>query len=497
MKKKNSYRILMYGFLCLILANCAKKHEVDSDPLLKFDNQKKAVRGNGNWDALGYGYDVTKEYLSNGSVKQKPILNIPALVADNNDFSNPLLGQNGTTSTFSYTYSGATATEFITDINRQRSFSASAGVGTPKPTESGEKYFSASVGTESTNKSIKELKSRISYARHESGINIKQIFILESISAEILKQYLSPIFLNDINSLSDDRLIQDYGTHVLLDFNIGGKLSFNFNGNYSSQSTTEAKTRSVKAGLGFIAKLFNVNLSYTTTTSEMNKAFYENIESERFMETYGGNNSGLVINVDSEGKISQGLNIGTWQASVTPTNSVLTGIRRMVPIYEFVNNSSKKASLKKAIETYIKSNQITELGEVPIYVYNNAPRGDHYFTPDNRPTIGNGHFLNEGIAFYAFSTQKPNTVPIYVYNDSRAADHYFTPENKPTIGNGSFKNEGIAFYAYPRRESYNVPIYVYYSWRATDHYFTPDNYPTIGNGTFVNEGIAFYAIKGR
>ncbi|TKC55807.1 hypothetical protein FBD94_24490 [Pedobacter hiemivivus] len=132
---------------------------------------------------------------------------------------------------------------------------------------------------------------------------------------------------------------------------------------------------------------------------------------------------------------------------------------------------------------------------VPIYVYHDGPATDHYFTSENRPAIGNGSFVNEGIAFYAFSKPGPGVVPIYVYYNQAGSDHYFTPDNKPTIGGGAFKNEGIVFYAYLTPGPNRIPVYVYNGIYGQDHYFTPDNQPTIGNGGYRNEGIAFYCAQ--
>jgi hypothetical protein len=73
------------------------------------------------------------------------------------------------------------------------------------------------------------------------------------------------------------------------------------------------------------------------------------------------------------------------------------------------------------------SNPAPILLPAPIYVYHDGPATDHYFTSENRPAIGNGSFVNEGIAFYAFSKPGPGVVPIYVYYNQAGSDQYFTP----------------------------------------------------------------------
>lgn len=47
--------------------------------------------GDGIYDVLGYGYDITSDYLGEASVRQ-PVLDVEAFIRDNKGrFDNPLL----------------------------------------------------------------------------------------------------------------------------------------------------------------------------------------------------------------------------------------------------------------------------------------------------------------------------------------------------------------------------------------------------------------------
>ncbi|MGE8290656.1 MAG: MAC/perforin domain-containing protein, partial [Sphingobacterium sp.] len=317
----------------------------------------------------------------------------------------------------------------------------------------------------------------------------------DDITVDFLKNYLTADFKNDIISKSPEELIFLYKTHVLLDISLGGRLLFNYTANISNETTTEKKTSKVEGGLGFFVKKFGINFKTSKTTEEMKQNFNESRERQMYLKFYGGTGSGRSITYDSDGYSSETINISTWQQSINKDNCALVDIQRMVPLYEFIDNPTKKAQVKAAILKHIKDRQITELGEVPIYGYYSVSGADHYYTHENSPTIGNGTFVNEGIAFYAFKEPKQNAVPIYVYGYEKARDHYYTTQNSPTINGGNFKNEGIAFYAYSSAGERRVPIFVYYYARNTDHYYTTENSPTISGGNFKNEGIAFYGVK--
>jgi|GEM_PF-1294950 len=136
---------------------------------------------------------------------------------------------------------------------------------------------------------------------------------------------------------------------------------------------------------------------------------------------------------------------------------------------------------------------------VSIYIYNSKIYSDHYLTPVNNPSIGGGSYLNEGIAFYAYTSQIGESVPIYVYNSKVYGDHFYFAENQPSIGaDGSYINEGIAFYAFKTQVAGSVPLYVYNSKKHGDHYWTTLNSPRIGeDASYENEGVIFYVYPVR
>ncbi|MEN5087722.1 hypothetical protein ABE426_14745 [Sphingobacterium faecium] len=138
-----------------LLTNCSKI-DTSTDSLLNNNSNYQAKAGDGKYDVLGYGYDVTGEYLSLKSVSYTPVLDMKRLEADHLDKLNtPTTGSGDGR----YFY-GATAKDFVRDINIQRTFNVSATIGTEKPEQGGQQYFTPSFGTEDTDHNFKETKSR-------------------------------------------------------------------------------------------------------------------------------------------------------------------------------------------------------------------------------------------------------------------------------------------------------------------------------------------------
>ncbi|MDQ0968510.1 hypothetical protein QFZ20_003913 [Flavobacterium sp. W4I14] len=63
-------------------------------------------------------------------------------------------------------------------------------------------------------------------------------------------------------------------------------------------------------------------------------------------------------------------------------------IDKGVLLSEFITDPVKKQQVNDAIQKRVDDSQRKELGEVSIYAYYSSMGADHYFTPNNQPTIG-------------------------------------------------------------------------------------------------------------
>lgn len=172
----------------VFLTNC-KKNEVSQEKLLNNNSSNTAVAGDGKWDLLGYGYDVTGEYLHLSSASKAPVLDMDRIELEHrNKLNNPSTTEGGE----NYFY-GANASKFIEDINIKKTFNVSAEVGTKEPQKEGQLYFTGSLGTEGNNQKIKEVFSRQSYARYESVVRVKKVQFTDDITTAFLSSVLNVI----------------------------------------------------------------------------------------------------------------------------------------------------------------------------------------------------------------------------------------------------------------------------------------------------------------
>jgi glycogen debranching enzyme len=93
----------------------------------------------------------------------------------------------------------------------------------------------------------------------------------------------------------------------------------------------------------------------------------------------------------------------------------------------------------------------------PVYRFYNAASGSHFYTisAGERDWIGqNLHVMHdEGVAYYAFTTNEPGTSPVHRFYNTVSGSHFYTvsagekdwiAQNLPEL-----HYEGIAYYAQP------------------------------------------------
>jgi hypothetical protein len=486
-----NYKLKMICLLCVVMtmfSNC-KKSDLKEEKGLTNNHNAMASMGDGKWDVLAFGYNATGDYLNRNNLSDVAIIDMERFESDYKQRIDVGTGSMGTDSV----YFGSTALDYLKELNKRKAFGLQASYGNEKPADNEDKkFFSASVNTNKEDHTISTYYSKYSYATFESIREVKRIRFNGDVSQQLLMNYLTPEFINNVATKNADYLVNRYGTHVLLDITLGGRLRFDYTAYTSNQSDYSKRVRGAKVGISGFLKKIGISFTSDVSNEEITKNFNESRGTQFTLTYFGGTNSGLSMTADQNGNFSQSFNLASWQQSVTDRNCHLINIGKAVLLSEFITDPVKKQQVNDAIQKRVDDSQKKELGEVPVYAYYSSIGADHYFGLANQPTIGdNGYFKNEGIVFYAFSRPTDGAVPVYVYYNVNSADHYYSLGNQPTTGNGNFRNEGIAFYAYPKNTPNTAPVYMYYSSRDSDHYMGTGNVPTIGNGAFVNEGPVF------
>ena len=222
MKKRISLLSLCLG---LFIAACTDSSGFED--LQNFSEKEVMPRaaGDGIYDVLGYGYDITSDYLGEASVRQ-PVLDVEAFIRDNKGrFDNPFIGTIEQKVT-----AGEDAWSFLQQTISNTNFSGSVAAMGKSDTSKG--FFSGSITTGFKSDSKYSYSSKYSFARAE--VIKKQRQYLLYTNAETLSRYLSSNFIADLNKYSADEIVRMYGTHVLTKITVGGSYRAYHNSQFSN-----------------------------------------------------------------------------------------------------------------------------------------------------------------------------------------------------------------------------------------------------------------------
>lgn len=422
-----------------------------------------------NYNYLGSGYDISKEYANENSVAGQ-VIDIDKFKAENNISTSNPNSQN-----YAENY-GENAHSYLKSV----STNVNSGFDFP--------LFKMAVSSSFGYSETSNEKFDAKYIYSSYNLLIKQRRHRFNAPATILQNYLSENFKRDLSSFTPAELVKYYGTHILSDIYTGAKLEIKF------QSETENTDRAYASRIGLkVASLsiFNVDVDNEVNTSSSDK----NYNGKLVYTTRGGDPSrSLIGQIDLE-KSTTKINIASWQNSSTPQNSVLVdfGEDGLILIYDLISDPAKKAEVKAYVDKYLLDNQAA-LDYIPtvLYSYHNQPNSDHYFHFDSDLQPSN-YWTNEGpTGFKVFKYQAPNTVPIYCYKSTAGAHHYYVQAS--SIQPSSYWNVymGVAFYAYKEPGTDRVPVYNYKAHHGSDHYLHVS--PNLGPSSYwTREEIAFYA----
>lgn len=439
----------------------------------------------GAFKTLGFGYDVTGEYLSLTSVK-RPIIDVEKMYAETSFrvYSNTETGGSN------YFYYGYSSLDYIKNINDSSGFTASL---------SGKDFDKLKIcgfGSSFTNNS--EFQSKYTYSSKYSFASVDITKRVHSFriddKVDNYRKYVTKEFLEDLKNYTPDEFVKYYGTHVLTNIEYGGVLKIIYWSSILEESNYERKKSIVKAGLNGFLKGVGLS-SETDKTHEIEEKLTTKNQQEKVIIDYkSGDGVGGVYDLTT-GKLN-GLDKGSWEKSVTLQNAGLTKInwQETYPIYDFIEDPTKKAQIKAAVEKYIASKQIEMLEIVPLYRYYSSGRSHHFYTTNwNEQGNGKNGLAYEWVEAFVSSKQIEGTTPLYRYYNSKRLDHVYTT-NWNELGNGKYdyKLEGNEGYIYKTQVPGTVPLYRYYHSKKIKHVYT-SVWDELGNGKY---GFSFEKIEG-
>ena len=350
---------LFMSWVMLILCGCADEDIIERNSPSFPQSVNTRSAGDGVYDILGYGYDITGPYLDTKSSR--------AIVFD----TNKLLEKGLITpykleeSRFRYS-SGKDVIDFTTNMSSSLQMSTPGilkviGGASLNIAFGGNSHYNSDYSFAYCTQQYIDSRYRIS----EADINV-------------LKTCLTKQFIERLSTYTPEQIVEEYGTHVLKDIYLGAK----FEVYYMAKSTSSSKKESINAGLG--ASLFSLfkmdgKFQYDESLAITNK------EQSLYYFTIGGDPAVGVQGSLNPEKLAS-IDIGKWMASVKSSTPKFIDVdnnsQSFIPIYELVTDPTKKQTLKAYIDNYIKSKEVCSISLYPS-------------TTGTRQVSGLGH-INQG-----------------------------------------------------------------------------------------------------
>ena len=202
-------------------------------------------------------------------------------------------------------------------------------------------------------------KDKYSFYKVDLCINTKRLFF-NTFNVKRLKYFLSDDFLFALKYYTAKEIVDDYGTHVLTDVYVGGKLSILA----SALETDKTKDDLIKLTTDFASRVITSNTVDLKVSQNLVNTSLSVIQS-------GGNKyiQNKIIRSEN-GMISTNvINWDEWANSVDVEHSTLirSGLDHLIPIWELIDDPKLKEEVLSEIEAR-NSQQ-----EKPLFSYTSYP----------------------------------------------------------------------------------------------------------------------------
>jgi hypothetical protein len=284
---------------------------------------------------LGYGYDVVKsDYFNSKDIHiSSPVLDTNKLVAAKLIYSRP------TSVSSVNTITGSSSESFLRNLTAKTSISTSGLLF--------QGSFSASFAS-STSTSSKQ-----SYIKTIMTIGERRDYVLLSdIGIDDLKKYTTTTFKNMVNdnTKTAKQVFDTYGTHVLLDIQMGGRMDLN----YSYHNTESISEEDLSA---CASEVYNgVKAKESASLSEKAKKFFEN--SSFTSDQYGGTTDDNISTLsDAQDAYT------TWSSSLENSKKLdFIGAAdpknpaAFIPVWELADSAQRQTDLQNYYNDLVAEN---------------------------------------------------------------------------------------------------------------------------------------------
>lgn len=452
-------KILHYLFCLSVLISCTK----DFTDLSHTPNSITRSGGDNKFDVLGWGYDITEDYLNPTSVRGQVI----DIEKYEREFPSRLIIHTNSWGSDFFCY-GASADDYLKEVTKKSNMESGLSIGIGK--------FGFS-GTFSSNKDFFDSYSysnKYAFASLECIRNRRIIYINDDISR--ISSYISPEFLEDINRYSAEQIIEIYGTHVLTHITLGGRYRLMYKSCFTKTTDQTTRKKAVAAGFGAVLGKLGIkfNTGGETITNEV--LAKENASQELYVYFFGGKGSNIKYNLDKVAPTT--IDIQNWDNQISlDGTSVLTDIEwpKAYPIYDFVSNTQKRTELKNAIEQYIANKQIKPLRLKPFYEMWYSGAKDTYYLFSWEDVVREQSRGREfkRLRGYLLADSSEETLPQYVLWYQKNEDTYYSSswEVVQTALKQGREYWGQSGYILKSQKNNTIPLYPMWYSKHKDWYF--------------------------
>ncbi|MBE5319702.1 hypothetical protein IM793_11075 [Pedobacter sp. MR2016-19] len=299
---------------------------------------------------LGRSYNFTNNDFGSPDGVGFPVIDIERLLTDHPDYYSSLSLREAEAISFSFT-----SFDKYTELSNKTTtttggFSLNLGLFKFGAKHKYENVFSSSKVNE-TNRVFGELNAYIRDASYK-------ILTTDNVKSKITEDYLRPDFIDELYNNPMGKLIENFGSYVITNFNSGGRATALFTGISTSNDDSATKARSmdnsISASYGFKKEgadggslnfgIGNINGS-TIASSNRISDFVASVK------TYGGEFGFGTFTIPK--KIDDiNINLNSWASSLNDkSKSVLVEFNQggLIPISDFILEENFKESIRRHI----------------------------------------------------------------------------------------------------------------------------------------------------
>lgn len=319
--------------------NSNSSHNNNTKKLYDYDEIKQGQTVDGEYSQfvninvlssyLGYGYDVVNDPYMN-----KNYINMSAPILDMNKIQDAKLRMIKENEAYSYSCEGSDMSQLIDSFSGK--FNVDVGVGSKKA-----KVFSG--GLKMSFKGSSDVKTYLKFYKNVYQVKTFNLYLTDSLSN--IKNMVSDEFYRDVKQLTAKSLFNKYGTHLIREVAMGGRLELN-----SIWSSTDSGfSKDIEADVNTHIKFLSVvNLDVDANVKFAQKLFEEGIDSE----IEGLQVGGRLVDVSTAEAMAK--NKTDWLNSLNNDLSVsalsgIVGENSLIPLWDLLPDTEydKKNELQK------------------------------------------------------------------------------------------------------------------------------------------------------